>query len=124
MLDLDKPRDLWTDEQFIEAYGETAKKLPWPLRLGNLRREGWTGRLPVYLIWCRRCRLTPGHGFTVAHPAGVQGRLACAYCGARCDQRLPSRRVKGALLNPFSSPRLLMLLIILAILVASAASSK
>lgn len=117
-----KPRDLWTDEEFIAAYGEEARKMPWPLYLGNLQREGWTGRIKTYLVWCRRCRLNPEMGFTVTHLAGHQGRLECRSCRARFDGLLPSRRLKGALLNPFSSPLMRKFLLLLAILVAVAAS--
>ena len=117
-----KSRDLWTDEEFISAYGKQAKKTPWPLRLGRLQRRGWTGRIPTYLVWCRRCRLTPTGGFTVAHLAGHAGRLECGECRARFDHLLPSRRLKGALLNPLSSPRMIMFLLLVAMLAAIAAS--
>ena len=100
-----KPRDLWTDAEFIAAYGEDAKKSPWPLGLGDLQRPGWTGRIKTYLIWCRRCRVTACQGFTVAHPAGRGGRLECGYCRARFD-------------NPFSSPRLVIFLFLLVMLTA------
>ena len=123
MSNVKKPRDLWTDEEFIAAFGEKAKKQPWPYGLGALKRPGWTGRIRTYLIWCRRCRMTPSRGFSVAHLAGYQGRLECAGCQTRFDQLLPSRRLKGALLNPFSSPRMLMFLLLLAMLTAIAASN-
>jgi hypothetical protein len=118
----DKPRDLWTDEEFIAAFGEAAKKLPWPMALGALQRPGWTGRISTYLFWCRRCRYSSTRGFTVAHLAGRTGRLTCRSCQARFDLLLPSRRLAGALLNPLSSPRLMMLLLLVGILVAIAAS--
>jgi len=117
-----KPRDLWTDQEFIAEFGETAKKLPWPLPLGALQRPGWSGRIRTYLVWCPRCRMTPHGGFTVAHLAGYQDRLECGQCRARYDQLLPARRLKGALLNPLSSPRMLLFLLLLAALVAVAAS--
>lgn len=119
----DKSRDLWTDEEFIAAFGETAKKLPWPLALGELQRPGWSGRIRTYLLWCWRCRLKPSKGFTVAHVTGRAGRLHCAGCQARFDQLLPARRIQGALLNPFSSPHTLLFLLLIGILIAIAASS-
>lgn len=116
------PRDLWTDEDFIAAYGERARKMAWPLSLGPLQRPGWKGTIKTYLLWCPRCRLTPSRGFTVTSLAGHAGRLHCGYCKARYDHLLPSRRLKGALLNPFSSPRMILLLLLVALLVAIAAS--
>jgi hypothetical protein len=124
MTTREKPRDLWTDEEFISAYGEAAMKLPWPFALGALQRPGWSGKIRTYLIWCRRCRLTPGLGFTVAHLAGNRGRLECKYCCARHDQLLPLRRLKGALINPLSSPRMIAFLFLVALLTAFAASNS
>lgn len=118
----DKSRDLWTDEEFIAAFGEAAKKLPWPMALGALKRPGWTGRIRTYLIWCPRCRLRPDKGFTVAHLAGRSGRLHCHGCQDRFDHLLPLRRLRGALLNPLSSPRMMAFLLLVGILVAIAAS--
>jgi hypothetical protein len=123
MTQPDKPGDLWTDEDFIAAFGETAKKMPWPLHLGDLQRPGWSGRIPTYLFWCKRCCLRPNRGFTVAHLAGRTGRLHCETCRERFDGLLPSRRLKGALLNPLSSPRMLLFLLLVAILVAIGASN-
>ena len=120
----DKPRDLWTDEEFIETYGDAAIKLRWPFSLGALQRPGWTGRIRTYLFWCPRCRLTPSLGFTVAHLAGNRGRLECKYCCKRFDQLLPFRRLKGALINPFSSPRMIVFLFFIALLTALAASNS
>ncbi|HTK60687.1 MAG TPA: hypothetical protein VL283_05805 [Candidatus Baltobacteraceae bacterium] len=116
----EKPRDLWTDEEFILAHGQDAQRSPWPFRLGNLERPGWTGRIPTYLIWCEPCKVRPNRGFTVAHLAGYGRRLECGSCGRRYDHLLPSRRAKDAVLNPHHHPWLLAFLILAAILAAMA----
>ncbi len=118
----DKPRDEWTDEEFIARFGEDAKKVPWPKRLGRLKRPGWRKTIAVYLIWCERCSLTRAGGFTVAHPAGYEKRLECKHCRRRYDQHLPSRRVKDVILNPHRHPWFLLFLILLVIMFARAAS--
>lgn len=45
--------------------------------LGDESREGWPGKSPFYLFWCRRC----GH-FAKDYPNGLSpGRaLLCSYC--------------------------------------------
>ena len=114
----EKPRDLWTDEEFIEAYGRIAqmRTRPVPVYLGKLQRPDWTGRIKTYLIWCTACRVRPNRGFTVAHLAGYTKRLECGYCGERYDHLLPSRRAQDAVLNPHRHPWLIAFLILAAIM--------
>ena len=116
----EKPRDLWTDEEFILAHGQDAKNARWPLRLGNLRRPDWTGRIPTYLIWCEPCSARSNRGFTVAHLAGYTRRLECSSCQRRYEHLLPSRRAKDAVLNPHLHPWFLAALALAAILAALA----
>lgn len=117
----EKPRDLWTDEEFILAHSLDAKKRGRPLYLGKLRRPGWTGRIPTYLVWCESCqRHCADGGFSVVHEAGYERRVECAYCHTRYDHVLPSRRIKDALLNPHRHPRFIAGLLLLAILTAIA----
>ena len=116
----EKPRDLWTDQAFILAHGQEAKRLGKPLFLGNLQRAGWTGRIPTYLIWCEPCRDRENGGFTVAHEAGYARRLACSVCRKRYDQLLLGRLVKDAALNPHRHPRFLAFLLLVAVLAALA----
>lgn len=116
----EKPRDQWTDEEFIAAHGQEAMEMKRPLHLGDLQRPGWTGRIPTYLIWCEPCRASKRWGFTVAHEAGYARRLECSTCRERHDLRLPSRRAKDALLNPHRHPRFLLALLLAVILAALA----
>ncbi len=118
----DKPRDEWTDEELIKRFGEDAKKVPWPIFLGRLKRPSWSKALKVYLIWCERCGLRHSSGFTVAHPAGYEKRLECVHCHRRYDRYLPSRRAMDMLLNPHRYPMFLLLLILILIMIARAAS--
>ena len=121
MLDTKQdPRDAWTDEQFILAHGQEAKAKRRPLFLGNLQREGWTGRIPTYLVWCEACRDSPNKGFTVAHEAGYARRLECSECRTRYDGLLPARRAKDALLNPHRHPRFIVAMLLAVILAALA----
>lgn len=116
------PKDAWSDEEFVLAYGEEARRTERPVFLGRLLRKGWTDRIPTYLVWCASCqRHSADGGFTVAHEAGYGRRIECSMCGARFDQLLPKRRMREALLNPHRSPRLLAFLFLL-ILVAVLAS--
>ena len=117
-----KPRDLWTDEDFIAAYGEAAKaaQRSRPVFLGKLQRPHWTDRIPTYLIWCCACQYGPDGGFTVAHEAGYEKRLECSRCRTRYDHLLLSRRAKDAILNPHRHPWLLAFLVLAAILTAIA----
>lgn len=96
---LSKPRDLWTDEEFIRAHGEAAMadRTCKPLFLGDLQRPGWSGRIPTYLVWCSPCRYASNGGLTVAHEAGYARRLECSNCRRRYDHLLFGRRVQGAL---------------------------
>lgn len=114
------PRDRWTDAQFILAYGKEAQERGRPVYLGKLQRPEWTGRIRTYLVWCPRCRLRPNRGFTVAHEAGYERRIACKECGARYERLLPSRRLKDMGLNPHRHPRLIVFLLLLVILLALA----
>lgn len=119
----EKPRDLWTDEEFIMAYGRQARERrpPVPVFLGRLRRRDWTGRIPTYLVWCESCeRHCADGGLSVAHEAGYERRVQCAFCGTRFDHLLPTRVAKDALLNPHRHPRFLMALILAAVLAALA----
>ena len=109
-----KARDLWTDEEFIKAYGDEAKAAQRPVFLGKLQRPDWTGRIPTYLIWCLPCQDGPDGGFTVAHEAGYQRRIECRHCRARYDQLLLGRRVKDTFLNPHRHPFFIVLLLLLA----------
>ncbi|MEK7545717.1 MAG: hypothetical protein AAB554_01405 [Patescibacteria group bacterium] len=119
-IEVQKPRDLWTDEEFIAAHGAEARAAPRgrPIFLGNLQRPDWTGAIPTYLIWCPPCKIRPNGGFTVAHEAGYGRRLKCSACRKRYDQLLPSRRVKDTLQNPHRHPQLIFTLALLAILTA------
>lgn len=111
-------RDRWTDAQFILAHGKEAQIRESPIFLGRLQRPGWTGRIPTYLVWCRRCRIRPNRGFTVTHEAGYERRIACGTCGARYERLLPSRKLKDMGLNPHHHPWLVAFLSLLAILLA------
>jgi len=116
-----KPKDLWTDEEFIETYGEDARKLGRPLYLGKLRRDGWTGRIRTYLVWCESCqRFSSDGGFTVAHEAGYEKRVECSMCRTRQDHLIPVRRIQELLLNPHRHPWLIAFLLLAALLTAVA----
>lgn len=118
---LEKPRDLWTDDEFIEAYGRIAQMNERPYCVGKIRRPSWTGRIRTYVIWCSPCRVRRNKGFTVAHFAGFEKRLECGSCRARHDQFLPSRRIKDTLLNPHRHPWFIAFLMLAAVLTALAA---
>jgi hypothetical protein len=122
LRELPKPLDLWTDEEFIAAYGEEARTARGsrPVYLGDLQRPGWTGRIPTYLVWCAPCQYGPDQGFTVTHEAGYTRRLHCRHCRKRYDQFLSSRRPKDMLLNPHQHPWFLAFLCLAAILAAIA----
>ena len=116
----EKPRDLWTDDEFILAHGQEARARtpPVPVYLGRLRRAGWTGRIRTYLVWCESCgRCCADGGFTVAHEAGYDRRVVCAFCRTRFDHLLPSRRAKDALLNPHLHPWFLAFLFLAGLLI-------
>ncbi len=115
----EKPKDLWTDEEFVRAYGEAAKRRRWPVRAGRIRRAGWSAPMDIYVIWCEACARRPGQsGFTVTYGAGHDRRLACDGCKERFEHRLPSRVLKDALLNPHRHPRFLAFLFLIVILAA------
>jgi len=50
-------------------------KIGTKVRLGNGRREGWTGELPFYLFWCRRCKK-----FGIDYKHGFEPYLVCEKC--------------------------------------------
>ena len=118
----EKPRDLWTDAEFILAYGRIAqmRATPVPVYLGKLQRPGWSGPLKMYLVWCESCRVRPNKGFTVTHEQGYDRRVECGYCQARYDHLLPSRRAKDMALNPHHHPWLIAALCLAAIMLALA----
>ena len=120
----EKPLDLWTDDEFIQAFGAEAKRqAPKPLFLGDLQRSGWTGKIPTYLVYCAPCRFRPGGGFTVAHEAGYGRRLECAKCRRRYEGQLLVRRLGAWLagLNPLAHPGSRFFLFILVLCAAVAA---
>ncbi len=42
--------------------------------IGEGKRKGWKGYLPVYLIYCFR------HGLVLTYPQGFDGSLNCLLC--------------------------------------------
>jgi len=123
LREVPKPRDLWTDQEFIKAHGEAlqAARSPKPYFLGKLERPGWTGRIPTYLIYCRACQyIDADGGFTVAHEAGYERRLECKHCRTRYDHLLPGRRAKDTMLNPHRHPWFIAFLFLAAFILALA----
>lgn len=119
----ERPRDLWTDEEFVERYGIRAESAGGrPVYLERLKRPKWTGRIRTYLIWCRRCRFTPQRGFTVTNPAGRAGRLHCSYCGTRYDHLPKVGESRDLLLNPHRHPWFFCFLLLVGLIVAVVAA--
>ena len=114
------PRDLWSDTEFILAFGKQAQERGRPVYLGKLQRPGWTAKIPTYLVWCARCRIRPNRGFSVTHEAGYDRRIECGECQTRYEHLLPSRRLKDMGLNPHHHPWLIAFLLLLAVMLALA----
>lgn len=115
MTSRNRLRDDITDEEIIRRFGESAKKMPWPKRIGRLKRPGYVKPMEIYLIWCHRCRQSPNRGFTVSNARGYEKRLQCSYCHERYDHLLPERKIGDMLLNPHRYPSLIALLLIAAV---------
>ena len=90
----EKPRDQWTDREFIVMFGREAKEQGSPVFLGELQRHGWTAPIPTYLVWCRECQFLESKGYSVVHEAGYTRRLECATCQARFDDPRPVARLR------------------------------
>lgn len=60
-----------SDQEWILLKGEEARKAGKPIYLAHEQRPGWSEPLPLYLWWCRECRV-----FAVSHPHGY-GRIMC-----------------------------------------------
>ena len=81
--------DAFSREQATKAY-RTGK----PVFLRKARREGWTGELPLYLLYCPACRL-----YTVTHPAGY-GRIGCLHCRETTKRIMTPQRFRDKVARP------------------------
>jgi len=69
------PDDL--DRNAVEEACATSRRKGKPVRVADeYLRPGWTAPMPLYVLWCDRCRMG-----TVTHPAG-KGRISCHKCRA------------------------------------------